>query len=728
MKKIYQILVATSFLFGFSATAQTYSQWGIADANGTIYDYIEQTPDDTLSFTFSGMQPGAYGNPRLVIYFYGYVYSGTNFNLFNQSDSSLIGSQMISGIYCNEDSISFPITPANIDLLQSGGNWSIFFPTNSNFQSYCENSSTMRVRLQYDYCEFGTPVQVASIIADTNFVCSFNTADFTVLPVGGTLVGSGLSGLTFNPSGLNSGNYTFSYTGTDAIGCTTTASTIIRVGFTPASQSILSCEGGYSPVINGLNSEFLYSSDILNTMPIDTAIAYSYGPITQNPEVIYATLFSRGTFTLDTVTNNNATVIDHDNLTGDDRGGMAITDSTVYIVGDNYTGRFDLDLSPASGVALPIRDGLFTDLEQRKIWSLYNSTTSEMPDNDGSNTNNYMVNAIAELDANLELTGTYIPLSQTITMNSGSQRAILSGYGKLGLFNGNELYVVNVNSGVVDSIGEYTFDLEGSENWSDWGNLGYDGAEYFAYYKDNDFDQIVAHNLTTDLITPISQFSDVSDMASFTYHPSNQRLYFHYEGNGQFGGDEETLGYIDANATILRVGNGLKVGCPATIELTFNTLDLGADTSLCPGNIPYIIEPGVGFNSYTWNGVNNNWNVYPVVTAQTVVAQVVDAANCVLTDTIMVSFDNCVGLEELSSDSYAIYPNPNNGTFNIQFGTSVDGVAVSVIDINGRVCHTESFNGTLVNANITTSNLQNGIYFVSVTTNNITTQKAIVVQ
>ena len=52
-------------------------------------------------------------------------------------------------------------------------------------------------------------------------------------------------------------------------------------------------------------------------------------------------------------------------ITSDDRGGIAITDSTVYVIGDSYTGRYDLELLNP-GVQLPVRDGLFSDMKERK--------------------------------------------------------------------------------------------------------------------------------------------------------------------------------------------------------------------------------------------------------------------------------------------------------------------------------------------------------------------------
>ncbi len=727
MKKLYAFLLAFACLLGFQSNAQTYSAWATANSNGTVYDTIFNYGEQ-IQFTFNGLPLGGFNNARLMVYFEGdFGDQSEYFDVYDQTVTTLIGSSTNTsqGDCAPEDSslISFPA--ANLDTWQTAGSWSVMLVPTTNVDFFC-SVVRARVRLEYDYCAAGTPVQFASIIPDTNFVCSHNSASFTVLPSGGTISGPGLTGLTFDPTGLAAGVYTFNYTGTDGIGCTTSASTTITIGTSPGAQSYLVCEGGDSPILGGLNTEYAYAQDVDFTMPIDTAIAYVYGPVTQSPTVIYSSLFARtGTFTIDTITNDNLVLVDHDFITGDDRGGVAITDSSIYFVGDNGTVRYDLNLTAPSST-LPVMDGLFSDLAARKIWTLYNSVSASLP---AAFSGPFTVDAFAELNGDLGLTGTNIPLSQPVLMGAGvSQSGIFSGYGKLGLFNGQNFYVVDVASGVVDSIGQFTMNLYGSENWSDWGNLGFDGIDYIAYYRDWTNNQIVGHNLSTNVIEVVSQFPGFSDMATFTYHPDNDRLYFHYEGSGNFGGSSETAGFVDASSTIVLNPDGQRVGCPAEIEFTFNTLDFGPDTTICQVDAPYVIEPGTGYQSYTWNGVNNNWNVYAVASTQTVVGEVVDASSCVLTDVITVTVESCASIDELGEGAFAIYPNPNNGLFNIEFAKAVEGVSVQVIDTKGRICHTETFNGTLQAAQIQTANLEEGIYFVMVTVNELTSQSTIVVQ
>jgi hypothetical protein len=75
----------------------------------------------------------------------------------------------------------------------------------------------------------------------------------------------------------------------------------------------------------------------------------------------------------------------------------------------------------------------------------------------------------------------------------------------------------------------------------------------------------------------------------------------------------------------------------------------------------------------------------------------------------------------LSSESYEIsdlvlYPNPNNGNFNIQFtSNSSNEINVGVHDMRGREIFAKKYsNNGLFNENLQLNNAQSGIYLVTI--------------
>ena len=89
----------------------------------------------------------------------------------------------------------------------------------------------------------------------------------------------------------------------------------------------------------------------------------------------------------------------------------------------------------------------------------------------------------------------------------------------------------------------------------------------------------------------------------------------------------------------------------------------------------------------------------------------------------------------LSSESFDIsdlvlYPNPNNGNFNIQFtSTSGNEIKVNVHDLRGREIFTKKYsNNGLFNENLQLSNVQSGIYLVTIQDGSSKISKKIVIE
>ncbi|MBP6038695.1 MAG: T9SS type A sorting domain-containing protein [Flavobacterium sp.] len=86
--------------------------------------------------------------------------------------------------------------------------------------------------------------------------------------------------------------------------------------------------------------------------------------------------------------------------------------------------------------------------------------------------------------------------------------------------------------------------------------------------------------------------------------------------------------------------------------------------------------------------------------------------------------------ENFSISNLAIYPNPNNGNFNIQFtSNSSNEINVGVHDMRGREIFTNKYsNNGLFNENLQLSNAQSGIYLVTIQDGSSKVTKKIVIE
>ena len=99
-------------------------------------------------------------------------------------------------------------------------------------------------------------------------------------------------------------------------------------------------------------------------------------------------------------------------FTGDDRGGISVTTTNVYVTGDASTAKFDLNLNYITNY--PLNDGIFTDNSNGNLYSLYSSTAGTT---NFAFAGSYTFNQVRALDANLNVTGT-VNLSSSITVNT----------------------------------------------------------------------------------------------------------------------------------------------------------------------------------------------------------------------------------------------------------------------------------------------------------------------
>ena len=249
----------------------------------------------------------------------------------------------------------------------------------------------------------------------------------------------------------------------------------------------------------------------------------------------------RGDFTILALTANNSHVVEHNAVTGDDRGGIAGSPLLVLYTGDSSTARFGVsDLS--GGTALgQVFDALVGDLRSQTIYSLGNGT---VPLTNGGG----IVTTLLEHDGVTgQLTGSIITLSEPIfLLPFGTEAGIFAGYGRVVVHAGSHVYEIALPSGVVTDLGTMPTPLhQETETWAYWGLAERIGnITYLAYVRDR---QTIVRTRVPDGDTSIvATFTDLSDMAAFTVSVPESRWYFHHESSSQFGGGLETLGFADA--------------------------------------------------------------------------------------------------------------------------------------------------------------------------------------
>jgi hypothetical protein len=167
---------------------------------------------------------------------------------------------------------------------------------------------------------------------------------------------------------------------------------------------------------------------------------------------------------------------------------------------------------------------------------------------------------------------------------------------------------------------------------------------------------------------------------------------------------------------------GSASGCTnsSVVTLTVSALPTVTATSsssaICTGESA-VLTASSSATSYTWSNTANtvSTTVTPTITSNYTVT--VSNGTCTANATVSVTVNACIGIEELSSNGISIYPNPTIDKLNIAINADLVSItSVSIYDALGKLVMTEKLNTELTT--IRTSNLDSGVYFVKITSNN----------
>jgi alpha-tubulin suppressor-like RCC1 family protein len=206
----------------------------------------------------------------------------------------------------------------------------------------------------------------------------------------------------------------------------------------------------------------------------------------------------RSNFQITSLGASGCALIDHNSLSGDDRGGIAVSTSHVFYTGDTRTVRYTLALGSGAGIGYQ-HDALTSNLRTGDVYS-----------------------------------------------------GIFAGWDRVVVHNTSRVYSIALPSGVVTDVGAVAAPPHsGCESWAYWGVAEYFGGQLYITYVRNST-SIARMAVPSGVRTTVATFSNLSDMCSFTVSPTTNRWYFHHEGRSQFGGSAETIGYCGATFTLGR--------------------------------------------------------------------------------------------------------------------------------------------------------------------------------
>jgi uncharacterized membrane protein len=414
----------------------------------------------------------------------------------------------------------------------------------------------------------------------------------------------------------------------------------------------------FAPSATGLRTAALHlASDDWDENPFDIALS---GNGYTAPAGMEFKILSLGT--------TGSAVVDHDAITSDDRGGIAVTTERVFVTGDSATSRHALtDLSGGASIGR-VSNGLCSDIGTGMAYVLAHNGVEIIG---GSSTVSQLIELNPQTGA---LTGTIIPLSTSFV--TGGPNGVFSGNGRIVIHNGTRVYDILVPSGVVNDLGPMSApSWYGSESWASWGVAEFfDGSIHLAY-RPSSGSTIVRSRVPDGQVTTIGTFSNLGDMASWTVSPITNRWYFHYEGSAQFGGSSETLGYADAT---------LEMGPPTQPPAIISPLTAAAYV----GNpFSYQIRATRSPTSYNatglpaWLSVNTTTGVLsgtPTATGTHAVS--ISATNAVgtTTETLTITVSTAFATVAVFTDPLYV-----NSTIAQQLQTALTGIGCAVTTFTG---------------------------------------------
>lgn len=254
---------------------------------------------------------------------------------------------------------------------------------------------------------------------------------------------------------------------------------------------------------------------------------------------------------LQTVTSNN---VSSRPTYDDDLGGIAVTQNYIYYNASGGLYRFDANnISSGTMTDLNIRrDGIFSDLSNGQLYTLWQTGTSDFYYNNSS------VNAIRKMDVNGNYTST-LTLSESISWSPSCcyYNGIFAGEGFVILWTdwNNTFYKIDLSDGEVTTLGTYSLSVYSSDIYNFWGVAECDGDSYSVVARFSSY--IYRFDIETSTYTQLLS-NTLGSSAMFAYSPWKEKWYGYSEASFYLGSPlVATESLFEADGSDLYYGNAI---------------------------------------------------------------------------------------------------------------------------------------------------------------------------
>ena len=180
-------------------------------------------------------------------------------------------------------------------------------------------------------------------------------------------------------------------------------------------------------------------------------------------------------------------------------------------------------------------------------------------------------------------------------------------------------------------------------------------------------------------------------------------------------------------------GNGTTT---ATIDVVVNPLpvvDLGVDTTLCT-DATITLNAGTG-TTYLWSTGQITQSIvvdstYANNGVATIWAAVTNASGCIASDTVVITFDHCLGMNQKGNNDFiSLYPNPTTGMTTIIMNGFSNAV-LNIYNIQGAAVYSENIKAenTVFSKQYDFSYLPKGLYLIRISNDKASKISKLIIQ